>query len=105
VLYIKSSVRLTEAQAMAAIMMAAVSAYDVEQSHAVITSAIDSKHGRGSLHYVGHALDFRTKAAGVKPLKADRIVANMKAMLGPDFDVLNEGDHIHVEWQPKGAVN
>lgn len=69
----------------------------------VITSANDSTHSEKSLHYSGNALDFRTKTIG--PLKAT-IVAEIKAALGPDFDVILEGlgtdnEHLHVEYDPK----
>ena len=35
------------------------------------------------------------------PVKAAEIVADAKARLGDDFDVILEGDHIHAEFQPK----
>lgn len=65
----------------------------------VVTSAADSTHKRGSLHYVGAAADFRTRelAAGVLSSFRDDVAA----LLGPDFDVVLEVDHLHVEWQPK----
>ena len=68
-----------------------------------MTSANDSKHGDGSLHYYGKALDFRTHDfSGDKA----RLRAEVKDALGPDFDVVLEGvgtpnEHLHVEWDPK----
>ena len=69
----------------------------------VITSANDSKHSEASLHYEGGALDFRTKT-----YKFDRraLRQEVKAALGPDFDVLLEdegvvNEHLHIEYDPK----
>jgi uncharacterized protein YcbK (DUF882 family) len=65
----------------------------------VLTSANDGQHGFGSLHYAGLAVDFRThhvQANDIEPL-ADTI----REALGPQFDVVLEDTHIHVEFQPK----
>lgn len=70
----------------------------------VITSANDSKHMSGSLHYKDRALDFRTKdiptQAGKRAVEKD-----VAGQLGPDFDVLLEhiggrNEHLHVEYDP-----
>lgn len=68
-----------------------------------ITAGLDGKHSAGSLHYVGMALDFRTRVipgADREPLRA-----KISARLGPDFDVVLEADHYHVEYQPKTHIN
>ena len=71
----------------------------------VITSACGGKHGRGSLHYVGLALDFRTKT--IKETRAKRrLVRDLRRALGRQYDVLLESEgkrneHLHVEFQPK----
>lgn len=67
-----------------------------------ITSCRDGKHGRGSLHYVGLALDLRSKNL---PDKAGFIRALAKS-LGAQYDVILEAEgkrneHFHVEFQPK----
>lgn len=63
----------------------------------VITSGVDGKHMIESLHYKGLALDFRTR-----DLKDPQdILKAVKAMLGQEFDVVLEKDHLHVEFQPK----
>lgn len=67
-----------------------------------ITSCRDSKHGRGSLHYVGLALDLRSKNLSDK----HDFVRDLGAALGRQYDVLLEAEgkrneHIHVEFQPK----
>lgn len=71
----------------------------------VITSANDSKHGRGSLHFSGAALDYRLKHIAA-PASRARVAAKVKRQLGADFDVLHEAvgrvnEHLHVEYQPK----
>ncbi len=83
------------------IFLAAVVAEKVfakyQKEKLVITSVTDSKHGRGSKHYVGDAIDLRSRnlsdpKAATKELKSD---------LGSEFDVVLESNHIHVEWEPK----
>ncbi len=74
--------------------------YDVE---AVIVSCMDSKHGRGSLHFVGLALDLRTRDLQSKDLGTATI--RIKEALGDDYDVVLETDHFHIEFQPKTGIN
>mgnify|MGYP001584272903 CR=1 FL=1 len=69
----------------------------------VITSANDSKHMGGSLHYKDRALDLRSKhlPPGSKLTVRDSIAH----ALGSDYQVLleNEGgvnEHFHVEYDP-----
>jgi len=64
-----------------------------------ITSALDGKHGRASLHYVGQAADIRTR--NLPPGVAERAAKEIKERLGNEFDVIVEKDHIHIEFQPK----
>ena len=65
-----------------------------------VTSVRDGKHSARSLHYVGLAMDVRIWA-----LKEDadktQAITELKAALGPDYDVVLEADHIHVEFDPK----
>jgi hypothetical protein len=71
----------------------------VYQAHGapfVITSVMEGTHKRASLHYLGCAADLR-----LPPHDAASIVAEAKAALGEDFDVILEGDHVHVEFQAK----
>ena len=61
----------------------------------VFTAGRDGVHGLNSLHYEGRALDCRTRT-----LKIDQINAvkdALKAALGPDWDVVIEADHLHIE--------
>lgn len=79
------------------------------QDVATITSGLEGEHMPGSLHYVGRAIDVR---------RADRVVlpdGNVRfpdaelarrqrdiiaARLGPDFDVVLEATHVHIEYDP-----
>lgn len=69
-----------------------------------ITSANDGKHSEKSLHYVGNALDFRTKDFfGDKTM----LVSAIRSALGSEFDVVFEDEggvqeHVHVEYDVKG---
>lgn len=62
-----------------------------------VTSALDGKHGRGSLHYVGLAVDLRTRDIMAPEAKA----LSLGKELGAQYDVVLESNHIHVEFQPK----
>ena len=81
-------------------MFALMAANDAFGKHGyTITSALDGKHSRASLHYVGAALDFRTKHV---PEEEHPLIRNQMAVaLGEQFDVVLEANHIHVEFQPK----
>lgn len=65
----------------------------------VITSALDSKHSKTSLHYVGYALDFRTRDMNKSEQEMFKI--SMLGTLSDEFDVVLEGNHLHCEFQPK----
>lgn len=77
----------------------------------VVTSLNDSEHMKGSKHYEGNGVDFRVRHldGNDSDLKSDDlamaklIVSDLKDSLGQDFDVLLEGNHIHMEYDPKGA--
>lgn len=63
---------------------------------AIITAATDGKHAAGSLHYCGLALDFRTRHVPAE--LREKLLAEVKAALGPEFDVILEETHLHVEY-------
>lgn len=74
--------------------------YDVE---CVVTSLVDGQHSRGSLHYVGCGCDIRNR--DMSEIHYDKIFEELKKALGEDFDLVDEGDHWHCEFQPKTGVN
>lgn len=66
---------------------------------ATVTSGLDSTHSANSLHYVGLAEDYRTRDVPADQLSS--MVADVRARLGTDYDVVLESDHLHVEYDPK----
>ncbi len=69
-----------------------------------ITSANDSSHKAGSLHYKGRALDFRLNS--LKKEDREKVVGDVAVFLGEDYDILHESpdtanEHLHVEYDPK----
>jgi hypothetical protein len=65
----------------------------------LITSARDSQHTPGSLHYTGGAMDLRTR--DLSPEQRQAIVAQFQAK---GLIAVDEGDHIHVA-MPKEGYN
>ena len=91
------------------VLVAADSVFTELDADCIVTSCTEARHGRGSKHYGGYALDFRTRhltksvdEADGMPIRAGRRAnAMIRDALGPDFDVVFETDHIHVEYDPK----
>jgi hypothetical protein len=62
----------------------------------VIYHTKDGAHKEGSLHFKNRAVDFNL------PLRdADERFRRYRLAMGPDYDLLNEGDHAHLEYDPK----
>ena len=78
-------------------VMIAQSIYSETENAMVITSLTDGRHGIGSLHHAGDAVDLRLPM----PVTRLQIVSQLKTALGSDYDVVLESDHIHVEYDPK----
>lgn len=87
-------------EALAAWLVAG-SVYTQHAESCRLTAGVDSKHMAGSLHYVGLAIDI----APPQPEYKAAVVTELKAALGDDYDVVEEGDHLHIEFQPKRGVN
>lgn len=69
----------------------------------VITSGFDSKHGSNTLHQrdgLCRALDLRTNSLPNQET-VEKVHRELKLALGPQFDVVLEKDHIHMEFDPK----
>jgi len=68
-----------------------------------ITSGNDGNHMRGSKHYINDAVDLRIW--GIEDAGFLKIIGNeMQEMLDlhkSGYQVVIEGDHYHVEWDPK----
>lgn len=71
----------------------------------VITSANDSRHMSGSLHYAGLAVDLRTR--DLHPDAIQRLVLALRRRLNGvedqnrPYQVVIEKDHVHLEYQPE----
>lgn len=65
-------------------------------SELVITSALEGVHMKNSLHYVGLAVDIRLPYT--QEALNCQFVKTLQLFLGKDFDVVLEGDHIHIEF-------
>lgn len=74
----------------------------------IITSGSDGSHGHGpskpgkadgTLHDDGEALDYRNRMIPVP--ERELIRKDISKALGPDYDVVLEKDHFHVEHDPK----
>jgi len=65
----------------------------------VLTEATGGKHSTGSLHYIGNAIDLRTRH--IPPNEQKTIKTKLKEALGDQYDVVLEKDHYHIEFQPK----
>ena len=77
----------------------------------VITSLNDGTHKAHSarhprsLHYEGLAVDIRLPSRFTNDPGTDAAMKlALQGALGTEFDVVLEGDHFHVEWDPKGGV-
>lgn len=64
----------------------------------IITSALDGEHKAGSRHFLGLALDFRTRH--LTGLERSRFASELQAALGNQYDVVLEKTHVHVEFDP-----
>lgn len=78
---------------LAAVVAACV--YEDIGADCVITSCKDGQHSANSLHYSGKAIDLRTR--DLAPEIRKEVALSIAAALGPEFDVVDEIDHIHLE--------
>jgi hypothetical protein len=74
----------------------------LEKGTVWVTSANDSEHMEGSLHFENRAFDIRIRnIIGDVQYEARLWAERMQVLLGDNYDVLLESDHIHVEFQPE----
>lgn len=64
-----------------------------------VTAGRDGTHMAQSKHYLGLAEDYRTR--GIPADTLARMIDEARRSLGSDYDVVNEDDHLHVEYDPK----
>jgi len=65
----------------------------------VITSGNDGRHKDGSFHYKDQAIDLRVW--GFSEETIGHVRDALADYLGRDYDVINERNHIHIEFDPK----
>lgn len=102
-LSLKEGVSLPPMLAMAFAISSVHDTLKEEGYDCVITAGVDGKHSAGSLHYVGLALDFRTRH--IPNADLERIRAKIASRLSSQFDFVLESDHFHLELQPKTPIN
>jgi hypothetical protein len=77
----------------------AKSVYDsCDEPSMTITSVIDGKHRKDSLHYKGLAIDLRL------PISPMSVMDKLRVALGNSYDVILEKDHIHIEYDPADSL-
>jgi hypothetical protein len=64
----------------------------------VVTSGLDGRHKKGSLHYAGLAVDLRSRY--FVPSTRKKVTRELRRSLGDGFQVIGEKHHIHVEYDP-----
>jgi hypothetical protein len=67
----------------------------------VITSIYDGNHMKGTLHATGQAFDVRTRDMASTEGLAKLLTRRIQIILGADWDVILEDDHIHIEHDPR----
>jgi len=75
-----------------------ITIFDDLKKDMVITSLNDGKHMQGSYHYKGLAADFRIW--NLSPYRPIDVRDMIQELLGKDYDVVLEKDHIHLEYDP-----
>ena len=70
--------------------------WTLSKREAIITSTFEGSHKVASLHYANQAIDVR-----IPETKRQEIFQAITNALRKDFDVINEVDHIHIEYDPK----
>jgi len=65
----------------------------------IVTSACEGEHSGASWHYYGKALDFRWPT--LDKARQGVLASLLREKIGPKYDVVPEGSHLHVEYDPK----
>lgn len=80
-------------------MMIADSIYKKHNQELIVTAGSDGNHMKGSKHYTGEAFDSRTSCFNDDERVAVHI--ELKQELDELYDILDEIDHFHIEFDPK----
>ena len=104
-LYLKDNVRVNGFHFTSKIVrildVARRTAPKMERGAVWVTSANDSRHSDNSLHYKNRAFDIRVlNIVGDVHREAKLWAERMQVELGPDYDIIYEKTHIHIEYDP-----
>lgn len=80
-------------------MLVALSLFNELEQPFELSSGLEGKHGRNSLHFVGLAFDVTTR--GIDQRAHAEITKHLVDRLGDEFDVVYEQSHWHIEFQPE----
>lgn len=96
-MWVKNGISFEKLQAcmFAAIIVANEFCKENEKA-CMITSGNDGQHMANSLHYIGRALDFRTRE--MDEALQFKFVQYMRERLDTCYDIVLEKDHLHVEY-------
>jgi hypothetical protein len=70
---------------------------------AIITCGKNGQHSRGSRHYLGLAVDLRIPT--LDTIRRRVALDRCRGALPYGYDLIDEGDHWHLEYDPKVPVN
>lgn len=68
-----------------------------------LTSGTDGTHGKSSRHYIGDAIDLRTREfpnGGNNSPFIDEAVLIIQKRLGNQYQVIRESNHLHLQFRP-----
>jgi len=82
---------------MRPVLIAANAVWKSYNQELVVTSGLEGEHSAGSYHYYGLALDLGSK--DFQNFSHPRaVIAKLQKILGFAYQVIYEGNHIHVEY-------
>ena len=72
---------------------------NIKGRDSVVTYTTNGRHMKLSRHYSGNAIDLRTRDMTLRQVnKAQKM---LRKNLGPQYDIVIERTHIHLEYDPK----
>ena len=69
----------------------------------VLTYGMEGQHRTGSRHYTGCAVDIRTPTLDTSKRKT--ALERCQKALPPSLQLVDEGSHWHLEWDPRQPMN
>ncbi len=75
------------------------SVYKSFSQELVLTSVCDGTHSTNSRHYLGCAIDTRTRYFDKEDI--EKVATEIRNRIGSEFYLLVEKDHFHISFKPK----